>query len=52
MEKGKIFDLEDRLVEFAVKISALAESLPATLSTGQSNCFGEMDYSKQNIQRC
>jgi four helix bundle protein len=33
MEKGKIFDLEDRLVEFAVKISALAESLPATLST-------------------
>jgi len=32
MEKGKNFDLEGRLVAFAVKISSLVESLPATLS--------------------
>ena len=32
METGKIFDLEDRLVVFAVKISNLVESLPTTIS--------------------
>jgi four helix bundle protein len=32
MEKEKKFDLEDRLVAFAVKISALVESLPTTIS--------------------
>ena len=32
MEKEKKFDLEDRLVVFAVKISALVESLPTTIS--------------------
>jgi four helix bundle protein len=31
MEKSKNFNLEDRLVAFAVKISALVESLPTTL---------------------
>src|SRR5512138_1280494 len=30
MEQGKRNDLEDRLVSFAVRISALAETLPAT----------------------
>jgi len=32
MEKEKVFDLENRLVAFAVKISTLVEALPATLS--------------------
>jgi hypothetical protein len=32
MEKEKKFDLEDRLVAFAVKISTLVESLPTTIS--------------------
>ena len=32
MEKEKKFDLEDRLVGFAVKISTLVESLPMTIS--------------------
>jgi len=32
MEKEKKFDIEDRLVAFAVKISALVESLPTTIS--------------------
>ena len=32
MEKEKKFDLEDRLVEFAVKIATLVESLPTTMS--------------------
>ncbi len=32
MEKEKKFDLEDRLVEFAVKIATLVESLPTTIS--------------------
>ncbi len=32
METGKKFDLEDRLVAFAIKISTLVESLPTTIS--------------------
>jgi len=32
MEKEKKFDLEDRLVAFAVKISTLVESLPTTIT--------------------
>ncbi len=32
MEKGKTFDLETRLVVFAIKISTLVESLPRTVS--------------------
>jgi four helix bundle protein len=32
MELGKRNDLEDRLVSFAVSISALAEALPSTVS--------------------
>ncbi|MGA2823822.1 MAG: four helix bundle protein [Bacteroidales bacterium] len=32
METGKKFDLEDRLVAFAIKISTLIESLPTTIS--------------------
>jgi four helix bundle protein len=32
MEKEKTFDLENRLVAFAVKISTLVESLPMTVS--------------------
>jgi len=39
MEKGKTFDLENRLVAFAVNVSTLIEALPSTLSvrnlTGQ-----------------
>ena len=32
METGKVIDLEDRLVAFAVSINSLVESLPTTLS--------------------
>jgi len=32
MEEGKNFDLESRLVAFAVKISTLVEGLPTTIS--------------------
>jgi four helix bundle protein len=32
MEEGKKFDLENRLVVFAIKISTLVESLPNTVS--------------------